>query len=1187
MKKRSNTANKLSIPHQNPAEFIKMKSADTILQLTEFETLKLIHELEVHQIELELQNKELLLAKEQAEEAREKYAELYDFAPSAYFTLSEEGEIIKLNLYGAELLCKERSLLINRQFGFFVSDDSRLIFNQFLHNIFKSKEKASCEIALSINEKPPIFIHINGILDKNEKECLITAIDISERKTFEDELKESETKYLELIENSLDAIVIYVDEKIVFANEKCLHLIGYESIEEIKGKAVIQFVHPDYRSFVINRMKEVANNKKILPLIEEKVLRLDGSAVEVEVIAIPIQFNKTTAVQLIIRDITERKQTKELLLESEGKYKQFYESIMDAVVSTDINGKIISANRIFQNMLGYSLDELVNINFLELTPEKWLKQEINIYTNQLLKRGYSDLYEKEYYRKDKSICFVEIRSFLIKDEKAQPTYMWSIVRDITDRKEVEQTLHKSYWRLESIIESTHAGTWEWNIQTGETVFNKIFAEIIGYTLEELAPINIKKWRMLIHPDDLNNLDKLRSRHFNGELPYYNAECRLKHKNGHWVWIQDRGRVVTFTEDGKPLMMLGAYTDISDRKQTEEELTQLNEALEERVTERTSELLKSNATILQTRYNYETFFNTIDEFLFVLDERWNIIHSNITAINRLGYPKDNLYGKSILELHPIERQDEASSIINDILNGKAVYCPVPIVSSSGLEISVETRVSHGFWDENPVIFVVSKDISQIILSEEKFSKVFYINPSACGITDLITGKYVEVNEAFYTMFGFGKDEVIGKTAQELGILTKEISDSVIRKTDNSGNIFNVEANLKTKTGEIRHVMLSAANINLQNKKFRFTVVNDITKRKQAEEVLRITEEKFRTVADYTYDWEYWLNPENTYNYISPSCERVSGYTKEEFIQDSKLIDKIIYKSDFELWEKHNKEEHLGLADEINTELNFRIVTKTGKIRWIDHICRSIYSEGKYLGTRASNRDITEKIKIENELLRVTVEVEERERNQFSRELHDGMGPLLSTIKLYFQWLSETDDVEKIKIITEKGNYNIESAIQTIREMSQGLSTLFLKKSGYVDAALNFTQNINDLQAITINFKFNTKERFSDFLETTLYRITTELIKNTISYAHANIVEIVFSYNKEKNMINFVYTDDGIGFDLASIKKTGKGLGLMNIQQRIKIIRGNVKIETGIGKGLKVYIKLPTDESIQRFETNNQI
>jgi signal transduction histidine kinase len=260
------------------------------------------------------------------------------------------------------------------------------------------------------------------------------------------------------------------------------------------------------------------------------------------------------------------------------------------------------------------------------------------------------------------------------------------------------------------------------------------------------------------------------------------------------------------------------------------------------------------------------------------------------------------------------------------------------------------------------------------------------------------------------------------------------------------------------------------------------------------------------------------------------------------------------------------------------MEFRIISKEGDIRWIGHTRRNIFDDGQYLGIRVSNRDITEQVKAENELLNVTVEVEELERNHFSGELHDGLGPLLSTIKLYFQWLAETDNPDKIKIITEKGNNNIERAIQTTRDMAHGLSSLNLNDYGYVDAVLSFTQNINDTQKLTIDFIFNTEERFGNLLEITLYRITTELINNTLKYAKATHVGIEYNYDQEKNVITFTYSDNGIGFDLAALKKTNSGLGLLNIQQRIRIIRGTLNIETGHGLGMKVYIKLPVHKTL---------
>ncbi|MEI7503282.1 MAG: PAS domain-containing protein, partial [Paludibacter sp.] len=109
------------------------------------------------------------------------------------------------------------------------------------------------------------------------------------------------------------------------------------------------------------------------------------------------------------------------------------------------------------------------------------------------------------------------------------------------------------------------------IQTGETIFNEVWAQLFGYSLAELAPVSIKTWDKLAHPEDLRKSEILLNKHFSGELPFYACECRAKHKNGNWIWINDCGRVITRSEDGKPLMMFGTHTDITNRKRVEEAL----------------------------------------------------------------------------------------------------------------------------------------------------------------------------------------------------------------------------------------------------------------------------------------------------------------------------------------------------------------------------------------------------------------------------------------------------------------------------------------------------------------------------------------------------------------------------------------------------------------------------------------
>lgn len=156
-------------------------------------------------------------------------------------------------------------------------------------------------------------------------------------------------------------------------------------------------------------------------------------------------------------------------------------------------------------------------------------------------------------------------------------YIGSCV-DITDRKIIEEALLQSEenfrrqsLHLAEIIWATNIGTWEWNVQNGETRFNQRWAEIAGYTLEELMPTSIETWARLAHPEDLKRSRELLQRSFKRELDAYACEVRMRHKNGHWVWVLDRGRVVEWTEDGKPLRMSGTHTDITERKEAEARL----------------------------------------------------------------------------------------------------------------------------------------------------------------------------------------------------------------------------------------------------------------------------------------------------------------------------------------------------------------------------------------------------------------------------------------------------------------------------------------------------------------------------------------------------------------------------------------------------------------------------------------
>jgi PAS domain-containing protein len=164
---------------RNAEELLKKKQGKMDKLATETDSLKLLHELQVHQIELEMQNEELIQANEIAETALRKYTMLYDFAPMGYFTLDPDGNICELNFTGAEMLHDKRFSLVNSNFKLFISEDSQKAFEKFFSKIYSKKGKESCEVKLGYNGSPASTVYMEGIVTGDERQCLLSVVDIS------------------------------------------------------------------------------------------------------------------------------------------------------------------------------------------------------------------------------------------------------------------------------------------------------------------------------------------------------------------------------------------------------------------------------------------------------------------------------------------------------------------------------------------------------------------------------------------------------------------------------------------------------------------------------------------------------------------------------------------------------------------------------------------------------------------------------------------------------------------------------------------------------------------------------------------------------------------------------------------------------------------------------------------------
>jgi|WetSurMetagenome_2_1015567.scaffolds.fasta_scaffold00011_122 PAS domain S-box-containing protein len=240
--------------------------------------------------------------------------------------------------------------------------------------------------------------------------------------------------------------------------------------------------------------------------------------------------------------------------------------------------------------------------------------------------------------------------------------------------------------------------------------------------------------------------------------------------------------------------------------------------------------------LNSENNLKNFFNAGIDFHWVLDENGLILEINETVRKRLGYTNEDLLGKPGLIVHPPELREEAANLIASMISGKDVACHIPLITKSGQYIPVETYVIRGEWNEQPVLFGISKDVSELKLSEDKFYKAFNTSPDIMGLSTLADGVFVEINKAFCEILGYNPEEILGKSSIDVLDFSTEFRAELLAKMKRDGYVRNEEAVIHTKTGKPLNLLLSADVIKMQDKEYNLTVAVDITERKKAEEEL---------------------------------------------------------------------------------------------------------------------------------------------------------------------------------------------------------------------------------------------------------------------------------------------------------------------------------------------------------------
>jgi PAS domain S-box-containing protein len=260
---------------------------------------------------------------------------------------------------------------------------------------------------------------------------------------------------------------------------------------------------------------------------------------------------------------------------SEEKHRALVEGISHIIFTTDIRGRFTYVSPVIQQVLGYSPAELAGKYFYSLVPS----DERHILGERFKEAQEGKVSPNDFKMVDKSGAIHWGRIIaqpLIVDDKI--TGITGLIGDITELKHSEQALQESEEKLKLAIEGSGVGLWDWRVQAGPIVINDRWAHIIGYTMEELGPLTIERWQSFMHPDDLQKYKDLLLKHFAGETPDFECESRMLHKEGHWVWVLDRGMVTERDKDKKPVRMTGTHLNISERKAAEEALRQANRKL---------------------------------------------------------------------------------------------------------------------------------------------------------------------------------------------------------------------------------------------------------------------------------------------------------------------------------------------------------------------------------------------------------------------------------------------------------------------------------------------------------------------------------------------------------------------------------------------------------------------------------
>lgn len=554
---------------------------------------------------------------------------------------------------------------------------------------------------------------------------------------------------------SIGDVVILTDVhgRITFMNPVAEKLTGWDA-KEAEGKAlteVFRIVQAQTGAPAENPVERVIETGGIAGLANHTMLvARDGTACQIAVSGAPVMDaqGRVAGVVLVFRDVTEESRMREHLRQSEAFLRSVFESIQDGISVLNPDLSIRHTNRVMKEWYAENLP-LEGKRCFECY-QKADKPCDPCPTLRCLESGSTET-DVVPGLPGSNVEWIELFSYPIRNEEnGEIRGVVEFVRDITERKKAEEALRSERQRLADVLEGTRAGIWEWNVRTGETVFDERWAEKLGYTLEEISPTTVETWKNLTHPDDLKVAVELLERHFRGELGYYECELRMRHKNGAWIWVLDRGKVTAWMESGKPLLVSGTHQDISERKRAEKEREENEQKL-------------------------RTIVEHSNELFYIHDTDHNFVYVSPTSEALFGYSPEEVKRKrfDMVTDHPLNRK--GLEITKTAIRTGAKQEPFLLEArrKDGSFVWLEIYESPVKDSDGNVVAIAgaARDVTaqreveeRLRASEQRFRDLFNAISDIIYTQDL-EGRFLSVNPALCILFGYDEAEVIGKKVSE--------------------------------------------------------------------------------------------------------------------------------------------------------------------------------------------------------------------------------------------------------------------------------------------------------------------------------------------------------------------------------------------------------------------------------------